>query len=162
MAPEPASVEVIEASEGDIPALLELWMELMEFHRPFNTVFELEDDAQDTMIRGWRDQFERDDRVLLVAKRGEIICGYLSGAIRSQPPVFKARQYGEIVDIAVRAQDRRQGLGDRMLREAISWFRQKEIDRVQIRVAPQNEIGSAFWRKYGFRDYLHELYLKLQ
>jgi len=47
-----------------------------------------------------------------------------------------------------------------MLKNLLAWFKKRGLDRIELRVAARNPIGYAFWKKSGFKDYLHVLYLE--
>ena len=47
-----------------------------------------------------------------------------------------------------------------MLSKMFQWFKSHELDRIELRVSVKNKIGYSFWKKQGFKDYQHTLYLK--
>jgi ribosomal protein S18 acetylase RimI-like enzyme len=54
---------------------------------------------------------------------------------------------------------RRKGIGEKLLQEMLKWFAAHELHRIELRVLSANEVGYNFWKKQGFRDYMHMLYL---
>jgi ribosomal protein S18 acetylase RimI-like enzyme len=62
--------------------------------------------------------------------------------------------------MAVAASNRRHGIGTKLLKEIVTWFKAKNLDMVELSVAAKNKVGYSFWRKHGFTDYLNQLYLK--
>ena len=46
---ERMKMEVVRALKSDIPAILEIWKELMDFHVPFDSRYTLSDDAEESM-----------------------------------------------------------------------------------------------------------------
>jgi len=46
-----------------------------------------------------------------------------------------------------------------MLAEVLKWFASRSIDRIELDVITKNQIGYSFWKKHGFKDYRHRLYL---
>ncbi|MCA9437597.1 MAG: GNAT family N-acetyltransferase, partial [Candidatus Omnitrophica bacterium] len=54
---------------------------------------------------------------------------------------------------------RRKGIGERLFRETVEWFRAKGVDRIELRVVVANEVSTAFWRKMGFAAYMEILRL---
>jgi GNAT superfamily N-acetyltransferase len=77
------------------------------------------------------------------------------------PPIYLYKNYGQLMDMAVRPELRRRGLGSLLLAEALRWFKGRGIERVELSVAARNPIGYPFWKKRGFADYMHVLYLNL-
>jgi len=46
-----------------------------------------------------------------------------------------------------------------MLAKIFEWFESRNMDRIELRVLAKNQIGYSFWKKHGFKDYMHVLYL---
>ena len=69
---------------------------------------------------------------------------------------------GEIIELAVRSDLQKRGIGRKMLLNIISWFEERKIKRIELRVAVKNNIGYNFWKRNGFKDYLHVLYLDVK
>ena len=42
-------MEVVKALNSDIPAILEIWKELMDFHVPFDSRYTLSEGAEESM-----------------------------------------------------------------------------------------------------------------
>jgi len=47
-----------------------------------------------------------------------------------------------------------------MLSKMFQGFKSHGLDRIELRVSVRNKIGYSFWKKHGFKDYEHILYLK--
>jgi len=46
-----------------------------------------------------------------------------------------------------------------MLNMIFGWFTSRDIDRIELSVSARNQTGYSFWRKHGFKDFVHRLYL---
>lgn len=46
---ERMKMEVVKALNSDIPAILEIWKELMDFHVPFDSRYTLSEGAEESM-----------------------------------------------------------------------------------------------------------------
>ncbi len=97
---------------------------------------------------------------VLVALDKEEVVGYSISYIQFYPPVFKQRVYGLINDLAIKETHRRKGLGEQMLFKMFQWFKSHGLERIELRVSVRNKIGYSFWKKHGFKDYQHILYLE--
>ena len=60
-----------------------------------------------------------------------------------------------------RPEIRRQGIGRRLVAEALDWIRGRGVARVEIQVATGNREGQAFWRAIGFADLMNVLHKRL-
>jgi hypothetical protein len=47
-----------------------------------------------------------------------------------------------------------------MFARALEWFDSKGVKRIEGVIADKNEVASAFWRKRGFKDFQHLVYLE--
>jgi ribosomal protein S18 acetylase RimI-like enzyme len=152
-----AGLTVARAEPEHLPAILELWKELMDYHAPFDPLFTRADDGEQTFASHLRDLIASPDALVVVALDGGDVVGYAMASIGSYPPVFVRKRYGSISDMAVRAGRRRRGSGERMLDHLIAWFRERRLDRIEVRVAAANAVGAAFWSKHGFAPYMQTM-----
>lgn len=158
---ERVKMEVVEARKSDIPAILEIWKELMDFHVPFDPRYTLSDDAEESMGKNLERLIEAEDALVIMAVENTKVLGFGIARIDKYPPVFVKQICGTIEDLAVSSEHRRKGIGELILKEILGWFRSQGIDRVELRVASMNTVGYSFWRKQGFTDYMHIMYRDL-
>ncbi|MFC1953481.1 GNAT family N-acetyltransferase [Chloroflexota bacterium] len=100
------------------------------------------------------------DSLVLVALENEHVVVYSISGITKRPPIFQSNTLGFIYDMAVNSSYRRKSIGKRMLDQILTWFNSRNVDRVEVSVVTGNTIANSFWRKHGFQDYEHILYLK--
>lgn len=154
-------MEVVRALKSDIPAILEIWKELMDFHVPFDSRYTLSDGAEESMGENLARLIVAEDALVIMAVENTKPLGFGIARIDKYPPVFVKQTCGSIEDLAVSSEHRRKGLGELILKEILDWFRSQDIDRVELRVASMNTVGYSFWRKQGFTDYMHIMYRDL-
>jgi ribosomal protein S18 acetylase RimI-like enzyme len=151
-------LQIKAAEHAQIPQLVGLWKELMEHHTALDPYFEMSEAGPSNFERFVSSILLLEDARILVALDGPIVVGYCIGQVVTRPPVFKREVHGFITDMTVTASCRRRGVGDRLLAGMLEWFRTKNMDRIELNVVPGNAAGYSFWRKQGFRDYMHVLY----
>lgn len=149
-----------KAKEIDIEEILKLWKILAEFHSNLDTVFEPSDDAIDIAREYLIEQVTKENTSFLIAEevKTKKIVGYCKGNIANYPPVFKMQKYGRISDIVVHSNYRNRNLGKSLFEEMKNWFLQKDITRLELRVASTNPISPNFWKKMGFQEVRKVLY----
>jgi ribosomal protein S18 acetylase RimI-like enzyme len=150
-----------EAIKEDIPRLVELWKELMDFHGARDSFFSRSKEGPENFGNFLLENISKDDAVIYIAETEKEAVGYILAMIQDYPPVFEVKQYGLISDLAVTAKYRRTGIGLHLVNIAKEWFIQKGMTRAEIGVAATNEISTTFWTKMGFRVYKESRYLDL-
>lgn len=87
--------------------------------------------------------FKRHPETFLVAESQGELFGYIVGAAEGKT--------GEIDTMAVRAQFRRRGIGERLLNKILEIFSNNDIRHVRLRVRPQNQPAISLYKKVGFQ-----------
>lgn len=168
---------ILRAGEEHIPAIIEIWKEFMDFHRERDPFFSRREDGHANFEKFLDERMASPDSLVLVAiddsealrasslegrsHSGGKVVAYSIALVASYPPVFERRNYGHLSDIAVLKGYRRRGIGERMLAEIRKFFAERGITRIELRVASGNDIGVAFWRKMGFREFVQVMYMEI-
>ena len=150
-------MKVIPAADSHLPEMVEIWKEFMDFHGDLDPFLERREDGHEHFEKYAREKIDSDDATVLVAADDGKVIGFSIIYISNHPPVLKTERYGHIDSLAVRSEYRRKGVGTAILDKIHEWFESKGIDRIQLEVLPQNQIGYSFWREKGFRDFIYTL-----
>jgi ribosomal protein S18 acetylase RimI-like enzyme len=153
-------MEIVVAQENHVPEIINLWEEFARFHEPFDPRYPMKDEVRPGYETHLREAITAKDAKVLVALDRNRVVGYVIALIRKPPPVFQRERYGYIDEMTVTADYRRRSIGSKLLKEILDWFRSENLDFIELSVAAKNKVGYSFWKKHGFRDYLHHLYLK--
>lgn len=140
-----------EALEDDLETVVDLWEELLEYHRTIDSSYWAPArDARETMLQWWRQAPEDADRLLLVAEvQGEVV-GFVHGTLANTPPPIEDRPFVGISDIAVRADRRRRGIGRALIDALSEGFAEREPQELRLSVALRNDAAVAFYGELGF------------
>jgi ribosomal protein S18 acetylase RimI-like enzyme len=149
------------ATRRDIPAIVVLWEELMDFHQARDPFFTRAPKGRDIFAQFVADNIRSDAACVLVATVDAKIVGYCQGILDRHPPALAESDFGQILDFGVTAEYRRAGIGALMFRALCAWFRREGMRRIEVRHSTQNEIGARFWPKMGFQPYLQTLFMEL-
>jgi ribosomal protein S18 acetylase RimI-like enzyme len=149
------------AIKEDIPKLIELWKEFIDFHGARDPFYYRSKEGPENFGNFLLENIFKDDAIVYVAETEREVVGYTLAMIQDYPPVFEIKQYGLISDLAVTAKYRRSGIGMYLVNIARDWFIQKGMIRTEIGVAVTNEISTSFWTKMGFRTYKENRYMDL-
>lgn len=160
-------MRIRRAAPEDRDAIVELWKEYMDFHAARDQHFARSAEGPqrfgDYLSGRIVDAASCTHAAscVLVAEHNQEVVGYCLATIAKFPPVFASREYGSISDLAVAAKVRRQGIGQALVEAALRWFAERDVHRIEVRVATSNELSMAFWRKMGFAPYVEILHREL-
>jgi len=149
------------AKRRDVPAIIVLWEELMDFHRALDPFFTRARNGVDLFRRFVEGNIGNDAACVLVAVVGDRVVGYCQGMLDHHPPALAEPDYGQVLDFAVTAAYRRTGVGAQMLKALCDWFRREGMRRIEVRHSAFNEAAARFWPKMGFKSYMQTLFLEL-
>jgi ribosomal protein S18 acetylase RimI-like enzyme len=155
------TVVIRPATRRDVPAIVALWDELMDFHRARDPIFTRSHNGSDIFARFVTENIRNDAACVLVATVDGKIVGYCQGMLDRHPPALAESDFGQILDFGVTADYRRAGIGAQMFQTLCEWFRREGIRRIEVRHSTYNEIGACFWPKMGFQPYLQTLFMEL-
>lgn len=141
----------------DIPELVELWKEFMDFHTRLEPDFVRSDGAAARWAEYVRSKFNDDLAQIFVAVDEGRVVAYVGAVIREYPPVFTISQYGFIEEIAVTSDCRRKGIGGRLLLAAEQWLLDAGAGHIKVNIDVVNEASQAFFRRAGFVDHTESL-----
>jgi len=142
-----------KAKHGDVDAICELWCEFMDFHEKHEPFYKRAKNGAKIFHKFIKEKIRSRNALVLVAVQDKEVCAYLLASIDKRSPVFEMRRIGAIYDLAVTESYRRKGIGERLYKESIRWFRKRKIDRVELTVATSNPLSTKFWKKHGFKPY---------
>jgi ribosomal protein S18 acetylase RimI-like enzyme len=132
-------VQVRTLEDADVEAALDLFASVAGEGRWLAT--EAPFDRREVRAR-WRDLLLLDEGTLLVADEDGAPVGLAAMVGGSEPEL----------GMLVRADRRRQGVGDALVRACVAWARERGARRVILHVFPHNIAAIALYEKHGFVD----------
>jgi ribosomal protein S18 acetylase RimI-like enzyme len=152
-------------TKEDMPAMLRLWREMMDFHAQVEPRFRPA--PSPTGEQAWTQHLQEDiwgnsDWCVLVAETDGKLIGQIMGELRQAYPVFEPERYGYVTDIVVDPVARRSGVGQALFEALRAWFRAQGASYLQLQVTHKNPVSQSFWRAMGFTDYMHTLRQSLE
>jgi len=150
-----------KAVERDVPAIVELWKEMIDFHKERDRFFSRSATGHEAFADFVTGHISSETSCVFVAEAGKDIVGYCLSVIEEYPLVLQAKERGLVRNMAVTKRYRRKGIGKRLLKKAQSWFSEKGVYRIETRFATSNELAAEFWAKMGFTPYLETAFLEI-
>ncbi|MFX0093439.1 MAG: GNAT family N-acetyltransferase [Candidatus Hodarchaeota archaeon] len=154
-------IQIRVAKLEDVEVLGELWFYQRCYHEQWDGLYETTASGQ----QEWKEfiqscLIEQNHCVLVAEDSCGMIVGYIHGSFYSWP-FSPFEVYGSLNTIAVSPETQRQGIGKKLVKKLVSWFRKKDIQHVSVHVDFRNEGAIHLYQTVGFRSYQHRLMLEL-
>ena len=121
-------LEVRRCETGDIAAVAGILREARE--------------AANWSEKSLREALNEDAEHFLIARKGEEALGFISGRI--------VREEAEILNLAVKRESRRKGIGKALVEEILQSFRREKVVTVFLEVRQSNTAAVEFYSRLGF------------
>ncbi|HEY3265807.1 MAG TPA: GNAT family N-acetyltransferase [Armatimonadota bacterium] len=158
----PLPVIVRAARNSDLPAIGDLWEQLMSFHTQRDARFAVARNARSAYLRYLATNvMPVPDNLVLVAEIDGRVVGFLAGRVEHGGPIFSDPHFGYITDMSVDEGCRRRAVGRRLFASAQSWFRARGVTNIRVSVSTENPVSTAFWKGVGFRPFMERLWYDL-
>lgn len=153
-----STLTIRTAQRTDLVDVVQLWKDLMDFHGRIDPLFTRSEDALDKFHDFISKQLDSEEAEVIIADKAGKIIGYSFIEISKYPPVFERDEYGRISDVVVADEHRRCGIGRALFDASMKWFSEQGINRIELRVAYQNNLARGFWEKMGFKPLMMTMY----
>lgn len=152
-------------TEKDMPAMLRLWREMMDYHARLDPRFRPLPPPEGE--QAWEKHlcehvWGSEDWCVFVAEADGRLVGQILGTMRNAIPVFEPERYGYVTDVVVDPAARHSGVGQALFQALKGWFRQRGVTYLQLSVTHANPTSQAFWRAMGCTDYLDLMWYDLE
>jgi ribosomal protein S18 acetylase RimI-like enzyme len=125
----------------------------MDFHAQYDSYYKIDKNGAANFKSFIQESISDRKSLVLVANENKELKGYILAKIALRPPVFPNRKYGAIYDLAVLSKYRNFGIGSKLYKECIKWFRKHKIKSIELTVAVKNPVSTRFWNKHGFKAF---------
>ncbi|MCP4571794.1 MAG: GNAT family N-acetyltransferase [bacterium] len=153
-------MQVRSALPEDIPAIVDLWVEFMDFHTTLDPDFVRGQDS----VAHWTEYvtglLDAADHCVLVADDEDVLAGYIVAIAKEIPPYRTIRKYGYLQEIGVARRFRRQGVGRRLVAAAEEWMRAQGVPHAEVRIYVNNDASQRLFRSAGFAPHTEVLHKK--
>lgn len=118
--------------------------EMME--KDLSEVFALEQRifSKPWSMDSFRSAYDREDTIYLIAEQEGRVCAYLG--------IWLGPEEGDLCNIAVAPECRRQGIAHQLMEAAFELCHQKKINRILLEVRLSNEAARQLYRKFSFTE----------
>jgi len=159
-----SGITIRKAVKGDANKITKLSDEDWEYHRRLSNI-PLKKINKAAVHNRYKkkilDHIKKKNNFILIALHNDQIIGYFIYLIRKDKN-FVYSDVGVIKNAYITNKYRSKGIGNKMFSEIIKWFKTKKIKYVELYVDSKNKIGLNAWSKYGFKENLKQMSLKLK
>lgn len=152
------------AAPEDSERIAELYRDLALFHVSYHSIYEVRENVSELSLVLIKDKIEKSisgDGLVLVAQDDGIV-GFLSCSITERTnPNWQIHKTGHIGAVYVILEYRRRGITAALMKEALKWMKNREVEYVDLNVDVQNTAAIAAWTALGFKPHQYNLIQKL-
>lgn len=149
------------ANSADIPQMLPLWRYLIDIHAPLERMFETTEGAEDKFAAFIGSLLGKENYLVAVAEEEGKLAGYVVAHVSQTPEVFVLRRRMYVQDMVVDPEYRRQGVARKLMDLVLDFAKNRQVEKIDLLVAVQNEDANKFWQKMGFHPALNYMNLYL-
>jgi ribosomal protein S18 acetylase RimI-like enzyme len=153
------SMLIRRAEPRDVSALGRLGAALVRAHHAFDAHRFLTPGhgLEEGYAHFLRTQLEEEEVAIFVAEHGGVVIGYVYAGIEPQSWKELRDVAGFIHDVVVDSVARRSGVGARLIETAAAWLAAREVPRVMLWTAEQNQEAQRLFERLGFRRTMIEM-----
>lgn len=144
-------MKIRKARLNDVTEIVELWKDLMDHHRDFNSrkVQTIKKNGKEIFRSYARICIRSRNALVLVAEEKGKLVGYSLNNIKKNIPVYLPEKYGYFSDLFVKKEFRGRGISTEFIKAAISWFKKKGIRQARIMADTDNRRTLKIYRHWG-------------
>lgn len=150
------------ATKRDIQFIVKLVREMVDYHQVIDKYYKACSSYDDREIMSYYGSLIKDRNTkIVIAEENKEVIGYFMGAIEKAPQYIHPKRIGVIFDAFIKKEYRKQGIGKKILKELLRWFKKKKVKHIELTVDARNKIGLRAWKKFGFFDFRLKMRLDL-
>ena len=145
-------MEIRQATEEDLPAIVDLWWEMQSSHNSYDQKFsetKSEDRCRELAMIYFSKMVNEEDHLILVAGDFGKVIGLVHMEIAMKPPVLRLERFASIREVVVAESHRRRGTFGQLLNYGWAYLRRRDIRLVEAMVDVGNPAIRAYERQ-GF------------
>jgi ribosomal protein S18 acetylase RimI-like enzyme len=147
--------KIEQATEADVPQIVQLWIELMKLHQTFGTLcfsgFEKFKTDFETLLQA---KIMMNDDIVLVAKFDDKVVGFITAEITTT--IFSDHNHEinlcKVDDIMVDEKYRRQKIGYALIDNLKDCAARFDAYSIELKVYAKNEKSQLFYAAIGFEE----------
>lgn len=136
--------------DTDIPIILDMYVKLHNFFYEYGYQLPPPKDVKQAYLNSFQRTLGRFTNIWVAEIGGEVV-GYILVRVKRVPEYMGGVLVGELSDMWIVPEARRLGIGDRLVRIGIEWFRELGVHSIEIQVLWENMASWGIFEKMGFK-----------
>lgn len=149
------NIKIKQLSKNDdklvYDALKAQFQKLYEFMRSKGLVMQLADDGAQIWMNSIHTTLGKLSNIFL-AYNGDTVIGFVAGIIRISPAYLGNVKIGYLSHLFIHKEYRRTGLGEKLSLQIEQWFKDKNVDIIEVEVIMNNTNSNNFFQKLGYKE----------
>ena len=144
-------ITIRSAELKDIKDIIEIFTYLIKIHLEFDRQYYRTGKNFNSSVENWiKAQIEVPSHFLFVSVQNNGISGFVSGYIKYLFPWYRITTVGHISFLVVKDEFQKKGTGKALMAEAEGWFKNKDLEYIEVFANEKNSAGVSAWKSYGF------------
>ena len=143
-------MQIRQATENDVESLVDLWIELMDYHVAFSTQFLINKNKRAAIEAFILEKLGKKLSRIYVMEDDNTIVAMLLARIDLRPEMFIHPKSGYIAETIVTKLHRGKNIGNELADAAHDWFVSEGVSCSELQVSIANTEGIEFWKSKGY------------
>jgi ribosomal protein S18 acetylase RimI-like enzyme len=154
-------MKIKKAKIENLNEIVELSSSSAIFHEKLNSYNSLDNKFKDILRSSLEKNINSSSDLILIAEEDNVILGYLLASKIDRLEMFNIKNIGLIIDIFIKENNRKKGIGELLVKESFNWFKKENIKIIEISITPENKSALKFWDNLNFKDFSINKYKKI-
>jgi len=142
-----------KAVKQDIDELTALHFVLIKHLKKENpSRYVISDKWKKSFVHKLKNNLNDKDAIVIVDEEKGKIRGFGIGRIKNHPHFVKHDKFGEITEVVVETNSQRKGIGSKISKKILEFFKKKGIKSSELFVDINNKTAINTWKKLGFEE----------
>lgn len=147
-------MEYRQARIEDLNEISRLGSQLLNSHQEIDAnYYQLEADYRDKFRHYISSFMNSQSQIIMVALDKEKIVGFIAGYIKPLFPWFQIKNVGHISFLVVQKNYQKRGIGRNLTNKLEKWFKEQNLQYIEVYTNEKNQSGVAAWTDYGFAPF---------
>jgi ribosomal protein S18 acetylase RimI-like enzyme len=151
MIDDASTTAIRRATRADCAVIHALFAALHTFNATLDPRFALGDDWRRVLDDHLEQMWAHGHGAALLSGDGTAVTGLLIVGGHRDSPLFRHRQWAEILALYVVPEARGRGIADQLVGAAVAWAQEHHYERIQLYVTAANHAARRCYRRTGFQ-----------